>query len=158
MTSIAEWYGIRSGIHRTEKGRCDEQDIVFHRKFNDHLTSSESQHAGNQGFLLAQTEDGSADTLSVNIVANLLKRIELLPEFVTLSVGEKVTFKAQGYDAYGNPIGVRPFWHIVGEVGTISSITGTFVAKEVGEGYVVAFAQAIFGDTQTGVESTAKVV
>ena len=117
-----------------------------------------SEQAGDKGSIIAQTEDGFADTLSVNIIANLLKRIELAPESVVLSVGKRVTFKAQGYDAHGNSISVRPFWHIAGDVGTISSITGTFVAKGVGVGYVVAFSQAVFGDAETGVEGTAKVV
>jgi len=117
-----------------------------------------SEQAGDRGSIIAQTEDGFSDTLSVNIIANMLKRMELLPESVALSVGERMTFKAQGYDVHGNPISVRPFWHVAGDVGTISSITGMFVARKTGVGHVVEFAQAVFGDAETGVEGSAKVV
>ena len=122
---------------------------------NGHFIASE--RAGDGGALIA-TAGGVSDTVSVTIIANLLKRIEITPASVELRPGERVTFKAQGYDAHGNPITVRPFWHMAGDMGTISSITGTFVAKEAGVGYVVTFAQAVFGDTKTSVEGSAKVV
>lgn len=117
-----------------------------------------STRAGDQGMLIATVGDVS-DTVWVTILPNLLKRIEIVPTTVELTPGEQVTFTAQGYDAYDNKVAVRPFWHVTEGMGTIGSVTGTFIAGNApGSGDVVAFARAVFGEASMEVSSSAKVV
>ena len=117
-----------------------------------------SERAGDQGALIA-TVGGVSDSVFVTIIPNLLKRIEITPPSAEVNPGDRVAFKAQGYDAYGNPLTIRPLWHVTREIGVISSVTGTFIAGETpGSGDVVAFAQAVFGDVSTEVSGSAKVV
>jgi len=77
---------------------------------------------------------------------------------ISPELGERVTFKAQSYDAYGNEVSVRLFWGVSPELGRISVITGTFVAGDTpGTGNVVAFASDIFGFGGADITGTAKV-
>jgi hypothetical protein len=65
-----------------------------------------------------------------------------------------------GYDAFNNRVTIRPLWHTVGGVGTINKQTGVFTAgTTTGVGYVIAYADSIFGDTGTWLPTgSAKVV
>ena len=122
--------------------------------------------AGKQGYVVVSAE-GVSDSIQVTILPNSLNRLLMTPSYVTLKPRQSVVFKAQGIDAYNNQVpGLSVFWYAVGNIGTISKLTGSFNAgSRPGTGYVVAFAgsaidsvitDGTFGSTRA--QGTAKVV
>jgi hypothetical protein len=114
--------------------------------------------AGRRGTLIA-TADGVRDTLRVMITPAALARLTITPPRVTLRPRQVTVFRATGYDAFDNRVIIRPLWHTVGGIGTIDKRTGLFRAGvRVGTGYVIAYADSIFGDTGATLKGSAKVV
>ena len=91
--------------------------------------------------------EGVQATLNVTIVLGPLKQITITPASVTLKPNGVMVFRATGGDIFNNRGSIRPLWHTVGGVGTIDKRTGLFRAgTRTGTGYVIAYADSIFGD------------
>jgi hypothetical protein len=70
-----------------------------------------------------------------------------------------MVFRAMGIDAFNNQVTIRPLWHTVGGIGTVNKQNGLFTAgTKAGTGYVIAYADSIFGDTGASLTGSAKVV
>ena len=78
-----------------------------------------------------------------------IKRIEVVPNWVTLKPGRKRQFRALAYDPWDRPVPFRPTWRVRGG-GTIDR-TGQFTAKAKGVWTVRA------EDPRTGLEGSATV-
>ena len=95
---------------------------------------------------------------TVRVMPAQARRIDVQPTDVTVEVGGSVTFEATAYDEFGNEVESGILWGVVGGIGRISPVTGTFFADVVGEGIVVTFASpAAFGGAVMGVSGASKV-
>ncbi len=72
----------------------------------------------------------------------VLKSIVVTPNFSTVATSKSVTFKAAGFDQFGNPSAIAPAWTTTG--GTISG-AGVFSAAAAGSYTVTATAAGISG-------------
>ncbi len=68
---------------------------------------------------------------NVNIEIGKLTQVKVIPEAITLSVGESIQFNASGLDAKGNSEPIAPVWNVSGG-GEIDKDSGVFTAKIAG--------------------------
>jgi len=112
---------------------------------------------GNPGAVKA-AKSGVEASMTVRVMPATAKRIEVTPAEVTVEVGGSVDFSATIYDEFGNTVDTGRLWGVVGDIGRISAISGTFFADKAGSGIIVAFASpAAFGGTVAGVTAASKV-
>jgi hypothetical protein len=115
------------------------------------------QIAGRRGTIVA-TARGVQDTLRVTILPGSLSRITITPASVTVRPNQLLVFRATGFDAFNNRVTIRPLWHVVGGIGTIDKRIGLFRAgTRTGTGYVIAYADSVFGDAGATLSGSAKV-
>ena len=90
-----------------------------------------------------------------------IARVAIEPPMATVSVGGRQNFRATAYDRYDNIVLGKNFgWHTVGDIGTINSRTGDFIAaSQPGEGYVIAVVNQVlvFSDSDAAVQGSGKV-
>ena len=105
---------------------------------------------------------GATADYEVITIPHSINRVEITPTELTIEPGQRQTFRAKALDRYGNPVfGKRFGWHVVGDIGTIDSYTGDFVAADnPGDGYVIAVVNTvlIFADAGTTVQGASKVI
>ncbi len=104
---------------------------------------------------------GAETTFNVLTTPHSIREVVIEPTSVDLEPGERQTFRATSLDRYGNRVLGRNFgWHVVGDIGTINSRTGDFIAGDnPGEGWVIAVVNTslIFSDAGATVQGAGKV-
>ncbi len=77
-----------------------------------------------------------AESIPVTVNEGPLDTLLMEPTRKTIKSGSKVRFKAEGFDAGGNPVTVDLKWSVDGAVGSIDN-NGVFSAKTAGSGRVM---------------------
>ena len=105
---------------------------------------------------------GAETTFNIITTPHSIREVAIDPTAVVVEPGGRQTFRAQALDRYGNLVLGRNFgWHVVGDIGTINSRTGDFIAGDnPGEGWVIAVVNTslIFSDAGAQVQGAGKVV
>jgi len=98
--------------------------------------------------------------MRVVVRPNVITRIEIEPAVVHLAPGQTQTFEARGFDEYGNEGDPTFRWHTVGQIGTITVLTGLFTAVGPGEGNVIAVTNRgnLIADAGADVQGSSKVI
>jgi hypothetical protein len=116
--------------------------------------------AGNTGRIIARAGT-IRDTLQVRLMPGRPVRMTITPSAATLNPGQEVSFKATAADSFDNRVSIQgALWYAVGGIGTIDKRKGKFTAgTKGGTGYVIAYADSVFGETGANLPSgSAKVV
>lgn len=105
-----------------------------------------------------RTFSASARVTIQEIVQSVLTRIEVSPSAKTLVEGSITLFSAKGFDQHGEEYQIIPSWSVIGEIGTVSPVTGITTAfsagnvDEVTKGVVRASVGSVFGDAEVTVK------
>ncbi len=85
------------------------------------------------GTITASQKDIAA-SIPVTVEPGFLSDMELQLEKTALIAGETTTLKAQGYDAFGNPIPVEPTWSLDQALGRIDQQKDALTVYQSGQG------------------------
>ncbi|MCF8127990.1 MAG: Ig-like domain-containing protein [Deltaproteobacteria bacterium] len=72
-----------------------------------------------------------------SIVPGHVAKIEIAPEAADMKVGDNLTFTFKTFNAQGAPLTEDVKWEVEGDIGSIAQ-DGTFLAKAVGKGSIIA--------------------
>jgi uncharacterized protein (AIM24 family) len=94
-----------------------------------------------KGWILA-TSRNLVDNVPIRVDAGPLTRISVEPGEVSIQAGAEVDFSAEGFDAGGNAVKIKPKWSVEPNLGDIGE-KGVCRAKTVGAGYVIASVEGV---------------
>jgi exopolysaccharide biosynthesis protein len=97
---------------------------------------------------------------SAKIYLTDIHEIRLAPNPIILQVDQEQLVMAESRDGYDNLITLQPTdyeWWVTDSIGTIS-IDGSFLATQVGQGYVYAGYHAVVGSTAVSIGAGAEVI
>ncbi|MFW6054884.1 MAG: Ig-like domain-containing protein, partial [Thermodesulfobacteriota bacterium] len=89
------------------------------------------------GTITAKANDVTA-SIPVEVDPGFLADIKLDLEKTKLTAGEELELKAQGFDAFGNPVPVDPIWRLDQALGRIDQEKGVLTVYQSGQGEIRA--------------------
>ena len=102
------------------------------------------------GNLIARQDDLTV-LVPITVTPGKLSTIRLTPSAATLQAGNTQKWRAEGFDAYENPVEIEPAWRVTQAIGEIAP-DGAFEAQLAKTGQVIAEAQGVSGSAEVTVE------
>lgn len=123
----------------------NEVDVSYNWSTNvgiiTNKTYTAQTHIGH-GYINASF-NGVIGSIKINITPDILKLIEVIPNYIEIIGGQSHSFSAIGYDIYNNSVYINPIWDT--NIGSINE--GFFIAYNINDsGYVRASVDDIFGE------------
>ena len=106
------------------------------------------QHAGS-GEIIAKVGN-VLKSIAIEVVPDILARLEIIPQNVDIIAGESVQFELQGFDRFGNSVAVTPQYSISQPLGALDP-AGLLVTKKAGNAVVRAKAEDLVAECTVAV-------
>ena len=99
-----------------------------------------------EGFVVARM-DSASGVARISVEPGPVDRVDISPDSVEIAAGEVARLSATAYDAFDNPTSAAVSWSLsdAAEAGGELTGPGTFQARTVGSGHILATAEGVSG-------------